>query len=89
MTEHQSNNEETRPGDNTLAIGAARAAARFDVSARTWARWDSAGKCPHPFKLGGTVLWRVADLEAWSAAGFPDRAAFEALRRDTEVSAVA
>lgn len=66
-----------------LTLTAKNAAELFDVSARTWARWNSSGRSPGPFKVGGSVLWRVADLRAWAAMGFPERAVF-----DAEVSAV-
>ena len=61
----------------------------FDVSERTWGRWKSTGRCPAWFVLGGMHLWRVSDLEAWAAAGFPNRQTFEAQRQSAEVSAVA
>lgn len=47
------------------------------VSLATWRRLDAGGRCPRGFMLGGRKLWRTADLEAWTAAGFPDRAEFE------------
>lgn len=72
-----------------LALRAKEAAAMFGVSKRTWDRWKSAGKCPPWFVLGGMHLWRIADLQAWVAAGFPDRATFEAQRRGVEVSVLA
>jgi predicted DNA-binding transcriptional regulator AlpA len=79
MMNRASDTQQTGPAVGALAVGAKKAAELVDVSSRTWARWDSAGKCPRGFKLGGSVLWRVADIQAWAAMGFPDRKAFEAV----------
>jgi prophage regulatory protein len=37
------------------------------------------GKLPAPSRLGGRVIWDVAELRRWSAAGCPERAAWEKL----------
>ena len=52
-----------------------------DFSLRSWRRWDSAGRCPRGFMVGGRKVWRVSDLKQWAAWGFPDRATFEARLR--------
>lgn len=49
------------------------------ISLRTWRVLDAGGKCPRGFFVGGRKLWRVADLHAWAAAGFPNRSEFERL----------
>jgi hypothetical protein len=80
------------PADATanhpLAVDAAGAARLFSVGLRTWRRWDSAGKCPGGHKVGGRRLWRLCDLQRWSAWGFPDRLGFQA-RQEAEEGAAA
>ena len=60
-----------------LAVGARAAAWLFELSLRTWRRFDSSGRIPRGHKLGGRKLWRASDLHLWSEWGFPDRAEFE------------
>lgn len=50
------------------------------VSTRTAYRLDDEGKLPRPVTLNSLRRWSVAELEAWVAAGAPDRARWEALR---------
>ena len=77
-SEETMNGISSQPSAAPLAVDAAEAARMFSVGLRTWRRWDSSGKCPRGFKIGGRVLWRRSDLETWAAMGFPDRAEFEA-----------
>ncbi len=70
---------ECTPRLTKLAVDAKEAAVAVSVSLRTWRRWDSSGKCPKGFSIGGRKLWRLCDLELWASQGFPERAAFEAL----------
>jgi hypothetical protein len=57
----------------------ARAAAAWaDVSLRTWRSWDAGGLIPRPVRIGGCVLWSLAELRAWRDAGCPDRRTWEA-----------
>ena len=65
-------------------VDAALAAPHFKVTLRTWRRWDSAGRIPPGFKIGGRKLWRATDLELWSNWGFPKRADFTARLRIEE-----
>jgi len=44
------------------------------VSTKTIDRLCDSGKIPEPTKLGGSRRWRRAEIEAWVAAGMPDRA---------------
>lgn len=68
-----------------LAVDAVGAAALFSVSLRTWRRWDCSGKCPRGFRLGGRLLWRLADLRRWADGGFVSRVEFDALlHRNTQ-----
>jgi excisionase family DNA binding protein len=50
------------------------------IGKRTVWTWDAAGKLPAPVRIGATVRWRAAELDAWAAAGCPDRATWAALR---------
>ena len=50
-------------------VGAKQAAALIGISERCWRRHRSAGECPQPIKYGGRILWRVAELRAWTDAG--------------------
>jgi predicted DNA-binding transcriptional regulator AlpA len=69
------------PGLEPLLIPAPEAARLCGLSPATWHRLRSAGKIgPTPVRLGGRVLWRVADLRAWTDAGCPDRRTWEALQ---------
>lgn len=52
-------------------LTASEAAARLRISKRSWWRLVSAGKAPEPLRLGGSVLWREAELVAWVQAGCP------------------
>ncbi len=61
-----------------LAVDAKAAAKLFGLAERTWRRFDSSGRVPQGFKLGGRKLWRMSDLRLWAAQGFPDRSEFEA-----------
>ena len=61
-----------------LAVDAAGVARLFSVGLRSIRRWDSSGKLPRGYSIGKRKLWRVNDLRAWAAAGFPDRRTFAA-----------
>lgn len=67
---------ETSPA---MLIGRIDAARLCGVSPASWDRLTSAQKTPASLRLGGRVLWRRSDLEAWIALGLPDRRAFETL----------
>lgn len=41
------------------------------ISVRGVSRHVDAGRMPRPIKLGGSVRWRVVDLEEWVAGGCP------------------
>ena len=34
---------------------------------------SAGGRIPEPFRLGGRVLWNVAEIRRWLDAGSPDR----------------
>ncbi len=54
-----------------LAVNASGAAALCGVSRSMWLKLSSQGAVPAPVRLGRRTLWRVADLDAWLAAGCP------------------
>jgi predicted DNA-binding transcriptional regulator AlpA len=69
-----------------LLVPAAKAAALCSMSRATWDRHAAAGLVPAPVRIGpgkGRPLWSVRELEAWTDAGCPNRAEWEA-RREAE-----
>ncbi|MFD1508618.1 helix-turn-helix transcriptional regulator [Lacimonas salitolerans] len=40
-------------------------AARWKISPRTLERWRWVGECPHYLKIGGRVIYRMEDVEAY------------------------
>lgn len=66
----------TNPPTAPLAAGFDEVAAMFGISKRTAQRWNSTGRLPSPFRIGGRVLWRIADLTLWTEWGFPSRVEF-------------
>jgi predicted DNA-binding transcriptional regulator AlpA len=64
-----------------LLVAAATAARVLGISrAQLW-KLHSAGKIPAPVYLGTKApRWRVAELQAWTAAGCPPRDQWERLR---------
>lgn len=63
-----------------LLLTAKQAAATCGRSLRCWRTWDAAGLIPRPVRIGRSTLWRAAELSAWTAAGCPRRAEWEAQR---------
>jgi predicted DNA-binding transcriptional regulator AlpA len=63
-----------------LAVDAKRLAVMLCCGVRTIRTHDAAGKLPAPIRVGGRVLWRVAEIRAWLDAGAPDRATWERIR---------
>lgn len=68
----------TAPADAPLAVDAKRLARMLGLGVKTIRSHHAAGKLPAPVRLGGRVLWRVAEIKAWLAAGCPDRATWTA-----------
>jgi len=62
-----------------LVVDARRLAQLLCAGVRTVRTWDAAGKLPAPIRIGGRVVWRVAEIRAWLAAGAPDREAWAAM----------
>jgi predicted DNA-binding transcriptional regulator AlpA len=68
------------PVATPLLVRAPEAARLVGLSRASWHRLCAAGRTPAPLRLGGAVLWRVAELTEWCAAGCPDRRTWQALR---------
>jgi predicted DNA-binding transcriptional regulator AlpA len=64
-----------------LALSAKDVAALLNISkAQVW-KLHASGRLPLPLYLGSKApRWRTAELEAWLAAGAPDRATWERLK---------
>jgi predicted DNA-binding transcriptional regulator AlpA len=62
-----------------LVVDARRLARLLCCGVRTVRTWDAAGKLPVPIRLGGRVVWRVAEIKRWLAAGAPDRETWAAM----------
>lgn len=72
-----------QPAAAPLLVRRREAARLCGVSPSTWDRLAAAGRTPAPLRLGGAVVWRVAELAAWVAAGMPPRAEWEAREKET------
>lgn len=48
------------------------------LSKRSWFRLSAAGRTPKEVRIGGSVRWRLSDIESWLAMNCPDRSTFEA-----------
>jgi len=72
---------EKRPSaGGELALSALQVAQRMGVSLRHVRRMDAEGLLPKPINLGRLVRWPLAELEAWLAAGAPDRKTWSRIR---------
>ncbi len=68
-------------GVEPLLLSASEAAQLLSISEATYWRWDSSGELgPRGFKKGGRRLWLLSELRAWTEAGMPPRAQWEAMR---------
>ena len=66
--------------EQPLALGRDAAAAALGISADLLDRMEQAGKIPAPIRLGKRKLYSRTELEAWLAAGAPNRAVWERMR---------
>jgi predicted DNA-binding transcriptional regulator AlpA len=71
-----------------LLVSDRDAAALCGLGRSTWWRLHSAGKTPAAVKLGRSVRWNRAELEAWISAGCPVRRECEAMRANRRFRAV-
>lgn len=68
------------PSIEPLAVDARGAAALFGLGRTCWFKLASSGRVPRPRRLGRRVLYDIAELRAWWAAGAPARDAWDAMR---------
>lgn len=52
-------------------LTASQVASLIGVGKRSWWRYVAAGRAPKPVQIGGSVRWRLAELNAWIEAGCP------------------
>ena len=62
---------------NIQLLTAKDAAQLCRLSKRSWLRFNTCEKVPEPLRIGGSLRWRLSDIEQWQSMGCPDRAAFE------------
>jgi excisionase family DNA binding protein len=55
-----------------LLLSASSLATMLQVSKRTLWRLHSAGRLPHPVRIGSSVRWKLHDVEEWIEGGCPD-----------------
>ena len=72
----------TRPTDQTepLLLDVHAVARLLGVSVRTIHRLKATGEMPAPGRLGGRVLWRRDELDAWVKADRPNRETWARIR---------
>lgn len=58
----------TRPEHSVRHLDQEKLARRWSLSPRTLERWRWLRKGPPHMKIGGRVIYNVADIEAWEAA---------------------
>ena len=63
-----------------LVVDAKALAKLLGLGVRTIRTHDAAGKLPAPVRIGGRVVWVVAEIRAWLDAGAPDREMWQARR---------
>jgi prophage regulatory protein len=54
-----------------LLLSAEKVAELLDISVRTLSRLRAGRQIPSPIRVGGSVRWRIKDLETWIAKGCP------------------
>ncbi len=70
----------TNENHNIQLLSAKELAAKLLLSARTVWRLRSSGKLPKPVPVGGSVRWRLSDIQRWLDMDCPDQRSFEAIR---------
>ena len=65
-------------------LTATEAANYCRLSKRSWFRLSSCQKIPAPVRIGGSVRWRLSDIELFIKLNCPDRKRFEQLRERGE-----
>ena len=69
---------EKRTEQNIQLLTAKDAAKICRLSKRSWFRLSAAGRIPKAVKIGGSVRWKLSDVEQWLEMGCPIRKEFEA-----------
>ncbi len=67
-----------------LAIPASEVAKLLGISQRHLWNLSTTGRLPRPDRLGRSVRWNRAELEAWLAAGGPTRDKWERIKASSE-----
>jgi len=67
-----------------LAVDAAGIRDYLPIARSTWLKWSATGLTPRPRRIGGRVLWDLAELYEWFAAGTPNRERWDAMRAERE-----
>jgi predicted DNA-binding transcriptional regulator AlpA len=70
-----------------LLVQTEQAATMLGVSMSMLRKLDIVEQVPRPVRLGRKVLWSVAELEQWVAAGCPARHRWEASKEPTNAPA--
>lgn len=73
MKKSRAGNSNTEIDTRPLLVNAATAAKLCGRSLRTWRSWDATGRTPAPVRIGGSILWRLDEIQAWVEAGCPLR----------------
>lgn len=69
-----------RPATEPLVVDAKRLAKLLNCSLRTIRNRDARGLLPTPLRIGGSLVWRRAEVDAWLEAGAPIRERWNAIR---------
>jgi predicted DNA-binding transcriptional regulator AlpA len=64
----------------SLLVDIRELSALLSRSAGSLERDQAAGRLPAPIYVGGSRRWRREEIEAWVAAGCPDRKTWDAIR---------
>jgi predicted DNA-binding transcriptional regulator AlpA len=64
----------------SLLVDIRELSALLSRSAGALERDQAAGRLPAPIYVGGSRRWRRGEVEAWVAAGCPDRKTWEAIQ---------
>lgn len=63
-----------------LALSAGQVAKLLGISLRHLWSLNASGRLPRPIRFGRSVRWLLEELQAWLAAGAPERCKREAMR---------
>ena len=66
--------------NNIQLLSAKELAGKLLLSARTVWRLRSAHKLPKPVCVGGSIRWRLSDIQRWLRLDCPDQRTFDATR---------